>query len=172
MHHAVRSQIEVFVFLSSIDCLSFLADRSSLICNIPTKMCLNRTQSSHQCNDSLSKLSPSLPSNNCCHSYCSRVSPSIQTVVPSLPSSSSSSSLIQQQNGRRHQTSGPTSSNNSLIEDEQQGNRKISNGDQMDYTTKLTCTVSTNEGFRRKKSASLNSPANSGMHECFAFLGY
>lgn len=142
---------------------SLLADRSSSICNLQTKTSLNRTQSSQHCNDSLNKLSPTLLSNNCCHSYCSRVSPSTQTVVPSLPSSSSSSSLIQQQNGRRHQTSGPTNSNNSLADDEQQGNRKISNGDQMDYTTKLTCTVSTNEGFRRKKSASLNSPANSGM---------
>lgn len=126
-------------------------------------MFLNRTQSSHHCNDSLNKLSPSLASNNCCHSYCSRVLPSTQTVVPSILSSS----LIQQQNGgRRHQTSGPTSSSNSsLVEDEQQGNRKISNGDHTDCTTKLTCTVTHNEGIRRKKSASLNSPANSGMNE-------
>ncbi len=136
----------------------FLADRSSSICNIQTKTFLNRTQSSYHCNDSLSKLSPSLASsNNCCHSYCSRTLPSTQTFV--------SSSLIQQQNGRRYQTSGPASSNSSLIDDEQQqqSNRKISNGDEIDCTTKLTCTVATNEGFRRKKSASLNSPANSGM---------
>jgi hypothetical protein len=53
-----------------------------------------------------------------------------------------------------------------LIDDEQQqqqSNRRISNGDELDCTTKLTCTVTNNEGFRRKKSASLNSPANSGM---------
>jgi hypothetical protein len=49
-----------------------------------------------------------------------------------------------------------------LIDDEQQINRRISNGDETDCTTKLTCTVTTNDGFRRKKSASLNSPANSG----------
>jgi hypothetical protein len=83
--------------------------------------------------------------------------PSTQTFV--------SSSLIQQQNGRRYQTSGPASSNSSLIDDEQQSNRKISNGDEIDCTTKLTCTVTTNEGFRRKKSASLNSPANSGTEK-------
>jgi hypothetical protein len=136
----------------------FLADRSLSICNIPTNVSLNRTQSNYHCNDSLSKLSPSLPSNNCCHQYCSRTSPSTQTFV-----SSSSSSLIQQQNGRRHQISGATSSNSSLIDEEQQQlNRKNSNGDEIDCTTKLTCTITTNEGFRRKKSASLNSPANSG----------
>ncbi len=51
-----------------------------------------------------------------------------------------------------------------MVDDEQQqqSNRRISNDDEIDCTTKLTCTVTTNEGFRRKKSASLNSPANSG----------
>ncbi len=49
-----------------------------------------------------------------------------------------------------------------IDEDQQQLHRKNSNGDEIDCTTKLTCTVTTNEGFRRKKSASLNSPANSG----------
>lgn len=55
------------------------------------------------------------------------------------------------------------------MDDEQQqqqlSNRKISNGDEIDYTTKLTCTVANNEVFRRKKSASLNSPANSGKNK-------
>ncbi|CAF0731184.1 unnamed protein product [Adineta steineri] len=159
IHHSpplTRNQSNTFV---SVSC----PDRSSSICNIPANISLNRTQSNYHCNDSLSKLSPSLPINNCCHQYCSRISPSTQTFV------SSSSSLIQQQNGRRHQISGATSSNSSLIDDDhhhqqqqQQINRKISNGDDIDCTTKLTCTtVPTNEGFRRKKSASLNSPANS-----------
>ncbi|CAF4270441.1 unnamed protein product, partial [Rotaria magnacalcarata] len=40
-------------------------------------------------------------------------------------------------------------------------NRRISNGDERDCTTKLTCAVANSEVFRRKKSASLNSPANS-----------
>ncbi|UJR28980.1 hypothetical protein I4U23_010198 [Adineta vaga] len=142
-----RNQSSTFV---SASC----PDRSSSICNIPTNLSLNRTQSNYHCNDSASKLSPSLSTHNCCHQYCSRTSPSTQTFV--------SSSLMQQQNGRRHQISGATSSNSSLIDDEQQqSSRKISNGDETDCTTKLTCTVTTNEGFRRKKSASLNSPANS-----------
>lgn len=138
---------------------SYLADRSSSLSTIPTNISLNRTQSNYHCNDSSSKLSPSLATSNCCHQYCSRTSPSTQTFV--------SSSLLQQQNGRRHQISGATSSNSSLIDDEQQQqlSRKISNGDDTDCTTKLTCTVTTNDGFRRKKSASLNSPANSGKNE-------
>jgi hypothetical protein len=151
IHHSPplpRNQSNTYV---SVSC----PDRSSSICNIPTKISLNRTQSTLHCNDSLSKLSPSLVSNNCCHPYCSRISPSTQTFV--------SSPLIQQQNGRRYHTSGPTSSNSSLVDDEQQqqSNPRISNVDEIDCTTKLTCTVTANEGFRRKKSASLNSPANS-----------
>lgn len=58
--------------------------------------------------------------------------------------------------------SGPTSSTSSLLDDDQQLTRRISNGDDIDCTTKLTCTITTNDGFRRKKSASLNSPANPG----------
>jgi hypothetical protein len=141
----------------------FLADRSSSISHIQTKTSLNRTQSTFHCNDSLSKLSPLLATNNCCHRYSSHISPSIQTFV--------SSSLIQQQQNGRHQTSGATSSNSSLIDDEQQINQRISNGDETDCTTKLTCTVTTNEGFRRKKSASLNSPANSGKKKEKRFFG-
>lgn len=52
-----------------------------------------------------------------------------------------------------------------MINDEPQMNRRISNGDEADCTTKLTCTITHNEGFRRKKSASLNSPANSGTQK-------
>lgn len=179
LHHSPplpRNQSNTFVSASCRTCTQIeqfnhrfvilLADRSSSICNIHAKIFLNRTQSSHHCNDSLNKLSPSLASNNCCHSYCSRVLPSTQTVGPSILTSSSSSLIQQQNGGRRHQISGPASSNSSLIDDEQQqGNRKISNGDQTDCTTKLTCTVTNHEGIRRKKSASLNSPANSGMTE-------
>ncbi|CAF1674593.1 unnamed protein product, partial [Adineta ricciae] len=151
-HHSpplTRNQSSTFV---SASC----PDRSSTISQFPTNISLNRAQSNYQCNDSSSKLSPSLPASNCCHQYCSRASPSAQAFV-------SPSSLLQQQNGRRHQISAATSSNSSLIDDEQQqSSRKVSNGDETDYTTKLTCTVpTTNEGFRRKKSASLNSPANS-----------
>jgi hypothetical protein len=134
--------------------LSFAADRSSSIYNLQHKISLNRTESNYYGNDSLSKLSPSLTTNNCCHSHCSRVSPSTQTFV-----SSPSSTL---QNGRRYQMSGPTSSSSSLLDDDHQLTRRISNGDEIDCTTKLTCTITTNDGFRRKKSASLNSPANSG----------
>jgi hypothetical protein len=50
-----------------------------------------------------------------------------------------------------------SSSNSSVLGDE--SSRRISNSDEIDCTTKLTCSI---DGFRRKKSASLNSPANSG----------
>ncbi len=50
------------------------------------------------------------------------------------------------------------SSNSSITGDESSG--RISNGDEIDCVTKLNCPL---DGFRRKKSASLNSPANSGM---------
>jgi hypothetical protein len=153
VYHVVS--LKITCKYNQIKYLIFLADRSSSISHIQTKTSLNRTQSTFHCNDSLSKLSPLLATNNCCHRYSSHISPSIQTFV-------SSSLIQQQQNGRRHQTSGATSSNSSLIDDEQQINQRISNGDETDCTTKLTCTVTTNEGFRRKKSASLNSPANSG----------
>ncbi|UJR20662.1 hypothetical protein I4U23_023784 [Adineta vaga] len=55
-----------------------------------------------------------------------------------------------------HETNRTSSSNSSIMGDE--SNRKISNSDELDCTTKLTCVT---DGFRRKKSASLNSPANS-----------
>jgi hypothetical protein len=45
--------------------------------------------------------------------------------------------------------------------------RRISNSDETDCTTKLTCPI---DGFRRKKSASLNSPANSGTGKLAFFL--
>ncbi|CAF0777903.1 unnamed protein product [Rotaria sordida] len=127
-------------------------DHSASIYYIQTKNPLNRTLSSYYCNDPLNKLSPLLSSSNCCHQYYSRMLPSNETFH--------SSSLMQQTNLRRHPLSGPTSSNNSLVNDEPQINRRIPNGDDVDCTTKLTCTVTHNEGFRRKKSASLNSPAN------------
>ncbi len=44
----------------------------------------------------------------------------------------------------------------SIISDEI--SRRVSNSDETDCTTKLTCTI---DSFRRKKSSSLNSPANS-----------
>lgn len=53
-----------------------------------------------------------------------------------------------------------TSSNSSLLEDEFHVNRRISHGDELDCTTKLTCTVNTNDIHRRRKSVSLNSPAS------------
>ncbi|CAF0883977.1 unnamed protein product [Adineta ricciae] len=55
-----------------------------------------------------------------------------------------------------HETIRTSSSNNSIIGDE--SSRKISTSEEVDCTTKLTCST---DGFRRKKSASLNSPANS-----------
>ncbi|CAF2575947.1 unnamed protein product [Rotaria sp. Silwood2] len=149
IHHSpplIRNSSNSFV---SVSC----PDRSSSIYHTQTRNPLNRTLSSHYCNDPLNKLSPLLPSSNCCHQYYSRMLPSTETFH--------SSSLIQQTNARRHLLSGPTTSNNSLVNDEPQINRRISNGDDVDCTTKLTCTVTHNEGFRRKKSASLNSPANS-----------
>ena len=114
-------------------------------------LAFNRTRSNYHCHDASNKV---LPSSSCDHHYCSRVSsPSSQTFV--------SSSLVHH-NGRRHYQSGPTSSNSSLLDEEQQSSRKISHGDEIDCTTKLTCTVLNTDGFRRRKSASLNSPANSG----------
>ena len=147
---------------------SFLADRSSTISQFPNKSSLNRTQSSYNCNNTSTKYSPtSLSMNNCCHSCCSRT-------LSSTSQTSNSSSFVQQQttNGRRYQTSGPaSSSNSSLVDDDQQQqtNRRISHGDEIDCTTKLMCTVTNNEGYRRKKSASLNSPANSGKDFRFFF---
>ncbi|CAF3358452.1 unnamed protein product [Rotaria socialis] len=135
--------------LVSVSC----PDRSPSIDHMQTKNSLNRTLSSYYCNDHLNKLSPLLPSSNCCHHYYSRMLPSNETIHLS--------SLIQSTNIRRHPISGLTSSNSSLISDEPQMNRRISNGDELDCTTKLTCTVANSEVFRRKKSASLNSPANS-----------
>lgn len=143
-----RNQLNGFV---SVSC----PDRSSTICHFPNKIFLNRTQSSYNCDNSLTKYSPS-SMNNCCHSYCTRT-------LSSTNQTFSSSPFIQQQtNGRCYQTSGPTSSSNSsLIDDDQQTNQRNSHGDETDCTTKLTCTVTSNEVYRRKKSASLNSPANS-----------
>lgn len=57
-----------------------------------------------------------------------------------------------------HENIRTSSSSSSVTGDET--TRRISNSDETDCTTKLTCTI---DGFRRKKSASLNSPANSGM---------
>ena len=50
-----------------------------------------------------------------------------------------------------------SSSNSSIFGDD--SNRRISNNDEINCTTKLTCSI---DGYKRKKSASLNSPANSG----------
>ena len=50
-----------------------------------------------------------------------------------------------------------SSSNSSIVT--HQTTRTDSNSDEIDCTSKLTCAV---DGLRRKKSASLNSPANSG----------
>lgn len=52
-----------------------------------------------------------------------------------------------------------TSSSNSSMLNDDDSSRKVSNSDEIDCTVKL---VYTTDGFRRKKSASLNSPANSG----------
>ena len=128
-----------------------LVDRSLSSMNfISIKDSLNRNCLSH---DLFNKQSSLLQSSNCCHQHCTHLSTSTETCHSSL--------LIQQTNGQQYPLS-KLISHNSLINDESQINRRIFNNDEIDCTTKLTCMITNNDGFRRKKSASLNSPANSG----------
>lgn len=64
-----------------------------------------------------------------------------------------------------HETIRTSSSSSSIVGEE--SSRKISNSEEVDCTTKLTCST---DGFRRKKSASLNSPANSGKAQFDIFF--
>lgn len=134
------------------------ADRSSSICHYQSKIALNRTRSNYQCHDALNKpLLSSMSNHQCDHCYPPRVSS-----PPASTQHISSSNGQYLHSVRRHQLSGTASSNSSLIDDEHQNIRRISNGDELECTTKLTCAVNSNDGFRRRKSASLNSPASSG----------
>ena len=129
----------------------FLADRSSSICHYQSKIGFNRTRSNYHCHDAWSKpLLSSLSTH-----YCDHCHPPPPPRISSPP--------VQTNPTRRHLFSATTttSSNSSLLDDEQPI-RRISHGDDIDCTTKLTCTVNTTDGYRRRKSASLNSPANSG----------
>ena len=133
-----------------------LADRSSSSLSISLKDSVNSNSLSHS---TFNKQSLSLLPSNCCHQYCTHLLSSTVTC--------NSSSLVQQTNGQQYLLSKLTSCNNSLINDESQTDRPVSNTDKIDCITKSKCMITTNEGFRRKKSASLNSPANSGNKRRF-----
>ena len=131
-----------------------LADRSPCFSNFQHKLTFNRTLSNYHYHDSSKKPSPSFSSNNCDQCPCSRLSSPLARAFVS-PSRISN-------DGRRNQLPGANGSDACLADDERQHHRYISHGDALECTTQLTCTVNNNDGSRRRKSASLNSPASIG----------